>query len=94
MDGQRFRPRYAGAAVDWLDLLCVGGQLDGRRFSVPVGQRAYSMNVSASETAEYRVAAITLHDSRYAFLTPVDWTDAQALRHLFGTPTSAQSHDR
>jgi len=87
MDGQRFHPRYTGAAVEWVDLLCVGGPLNGRRLSVPAGHRAYSIDVSAGQTADYRVSTISIQDVRYSFLTPADWTDAQAMTHLFGPPT-------
>lgn len=78
---ERFYQRYVDARVD---LLCVGGPQDGRRLSVPTGQRTFSMAVNATQMAEYRVVTIATYDGDYSFLTPADWTDAQALNYLFG----------
>lgn len=84
--GERFYQRYVDATNARVDLLCVGGPQDGRRLSVPTGQRTFSMAVNATEIAEYRVATIATYDGDYSFLTPADWTDAQAFMHLFGSP--------
>lgn len=78
MDNSKFFQRYADAADSRVELRCVGGAQDGRRFSVPRGQRRFSMG------GDYRVATIATYEGDYSFLTPADWSDAQALSHLFG----------
>lgn len=75
---------HAGAVNERVVLLCVGGPQDGRRLSVPTGQRTFSVAVNAKQVAEYRVATIATYDGDYSFLTPADWTDERAFMHLFG----------
>lgn len=89
MDGPRFRPTYVRNDAEWVELLCVGGELDGRRVSVPADHRAFSIYVNAKQTAEYRVVMVLMPDGNYALLTPTDWTDAQAMTHLLGPPSLA-----
>lgn len=78
MDNSRFFKRHTDAANSRVELRCIGGPQDGRRFSVPRGQRRFSMG------AEYRVATIATYDGDHSFLTPADWSDDQAMQHLFG----------
>lgn len=84
MGNERFYTRHADAANQRVDLLCVGGCSDGRRFSVPLGQCQFSIAEGAGQAVDYRVATVAVNNAKYSFLTPASWTDAQALNHLFG----------
>lgn len=72
------------ALQERVTLRCVGGPQDGQRFMVPRGRRSFPFRVSKYATATYRLATIASYDGDFSFLTPKDWTDADALRHLFG----------
>lgn len=91
MDGERFRPTSVRNHAEWVELLCVGGELDGRRISVPADHPAFWIPVNAEQTAEYRVVTVSMPDGDYALLKPAAWSDAQAMTHLLGPPKPSPS---
>lgn len=67
-------------------LRCVGGPHDGKWFTVPRGRRTFPFQLSKVARVVYRLATVATYDGDFSFLTPEDWTDEAALRHLFGAP--------
>ncbi len=67
-------------------LRCVGGPKDGKRCVVPRERRSHYLRIRKHSTVTYRLATIATYDGDFSFLTPQDWSDADALRYLFGEP--------
>lgn len=74
------------AALKLVTLRCVGGPKDGRLIVVRRERRSHPLRIRNHSTVTYRLATIATYDGDFSFLTPQGWSDADALRYLFGEP--------